>query len=105
ISDKLKRGKNTTRHIEIFKIEEDTNVFDTPGFDSFDFDFLKDENNLKLYFREMSSKDCKFNNCNHINEPHCAIKEKVKNGEIAQSRYDNYVILFNELKDRRENRW
>lgn len=105
ISKKLKRGKNTTRHIEIFNINKDTNVFDTPGFDSFDFDFLLDENDLKFYFREMKDKNCKFNNCNHIKEPNCTVKEKLKSGDISKTRYDNYLLLFKDLKDRRENRW
>ena len=105
ISDKLKRGKNTTRHTEIFEIEDHTYLFDTPGFDSFDFDFIEDENYLKYLFREMSVTNCKFNNCNHINEPNCSVKEKVESGDIALSRYDNYVLLFNELKERRENKW
>lgn len=105
ISEKLKRGKNTTRHIEIFKLEDNTHIFDTPGFDSFDFDFLDDENDLKKYFREMKNSECKFNNCNHINEPQCMVKDGLASGEIAQSRYDNYLILFNQLKERRENRW
>ena len=105
ISEKLKRGKNTTRHTEIFTIENDTYIFDTPGFDSFDFDFLEDENNLKYTFREMADSNCRFNNCNHINEPDCEVKEKFANGQIAKSRYENYLMIFNELKDRRENKW
>ena len=105
ISEKLKRGKNTTRHTEIFTIENDTYIFDTPGFDSFDFDFLEDENNLKYTFREMADSNCRFNNCNHINEPDCEVKEKLANGQIAKSRYENYLMIFNELKDRRENKW
>ncbi|MDD7306411.1 MAG: ribosome small subunit-dependent GTPase A [Peptoniphilaceae bacterium] len=105
ISQKLKRGKNTTRHIEIFMIDAQTSVFDTPGFDSFDLDFLEDENDLKYYFREMNGTKCKFNNCNHINEPSCEVKEKVKKGLIAKSRYENYLLLFQQLKERRENRW
>ncbi|WP_416334454.1 ribosome small subunit-dependent GTPase A [Anaerococcus sp. DFU013_CI05] len=105
ISEKLKRGKNTTRHTEIFTIENNTYIFDTPGFDSFDFDFLEDENNLKYTFREMSDTNCRFKNCNHINEPDCEVKEKLANGEIAKSRYENYLMIFNELKDRRENKW
>lgn len=105
ISEKLKRGKNTTRHTEIFTIENDTYIFDTPGFDRFDFDFLEDENNLKYTFREMADSNCRFNNCNHINEPNCEVKEKLANGQIAKSRYENYLMIFNELKDRRENKW
>ena len=105
ISEKSKRGKNTTRHTEIFKIGEESFLFDTPGFDSFDFDFLEDENNLKYTFREMADSNCRFNNCNHINEPDCEVKEKLANGQIAKSRYENYLMIFNELKDRRENKW
>lgn len=105
ISEKLKRGKNTTRHTEIFTLEENSFIFDTPGFDSFDFDFLEDEDNLKYTFREMANTNCRFNNCNHINEPDCKVKEKVATGEIANSRYENYLMMFKELKDRRENKW
>lgn len=105
ISVKSKRGKNTTRHTEIFAIDDDTFIFDTPGFDSFDFDFIEDENFLKNTFREMQNTTCKFNNCNHINEPSCEVKEKLGKGEISQSRYDNYKMLFSELKERRENKW
>ncbi|WP_394020258.1 ribosome small subunit-dependent GTPase A [Anaerococcus cruorum] len=105
ISEKLKRGKNTTRHTEIFTLEENSFIFDTPGFDSFDFDFLEDKNNLKYTFREMANTNCRFNNCNHINEPNCEVKENVEIGKIAKSRYENYLMMFNELKDRRENKW
>lgn len=105
ISEKLKRGKNTTRHTEIFSLNNDTFIFDTPGFDSFDFDFLEDENNLKYTFREMADANCRFNDCNHINEPACQVKEKLEKGLIAKSRYENYLMIFNELKDRRKNKW
>lgn len=105
ISQKSKRGKNTTRHTEIFSIDEDTFIFDTPGFDSFDFDFIDDESLLKYTFREMKSANCKFSNCNHINEPSCQVKEALERGDIAKSRYDNYKLLFNQLKERRENKW
>lgn len=105
ISEKSKRGKNTTRHTEIFAIDDKTFIFDTPGFDSFDFDFITDENDLKNFFVEMRNKACKFNNCNHINEPSCKVKEELKDGKISESRYKNYILLFNDTKKRRENRW
>lgn len=105
ISEKSKRGKNTTRHTEIFAIDDKTFIFDTPGFDSFDFDFITDENDLKKFFVEMRNKACKFNNCNHINEPSCKVKEELKDGKISESRYKNYILLFNDIKKRRENRW
>lgn len=105
ISEKSKRGKNTTRHTEIFAIDDKTFIFDTPGFDSFDFDFITDENDLKNFFVEMRNKSCKFNNCNHINEPSCKVKEELEDGKISESRYKNYILLFNDIKKRRENRW
>lgn len=105
ISEKSKRGKNTTRHTEIFAIDDKTFIFDTPGFDSFDFDFITDENDLKNFFVEMRNKSCKFNNCNHINEPSCKVKEELENGKISESRYKNYILLYNDIKKRRENRW
>lgn len=105
ISQKSKRGKNTTRHTEIFKLEKDSFIFDTPGFDSFDFDFLEDENDLKNTFIELRDRPCKFKDCNHINEPSCKVKEDLENGKISRSRYKNYVQLFEELKQRRLNKW
>lgn len=105
ISEKSKRGKNTTRHTEIFAIDDKTFIFDTPGFDSFDFDFITDENDLKNFFVEMRNKSCKFNNCNHINEPSCKVKEELEDGKISESRYKNYILLYNDIKKRRENRW
>lgn len=105
ISQKSRRGKNTTRHTEIFKISKDTFIFDTPGFDSFDFDFLEDENDLKNTFVELRDRSCKFKDCNHINEPSCRVKEDLESGKIAQSRYKNYLQLFEELKQRRLNKW
>ncbi len=105
ISEKLKRGKNTTRHTEIFKVNEDSYIFDTPGFDSFDIDFIEDEADLKYTFKEFDNSFCKFNNCNHINEPQCKVKEELDQGLIAGSRYENYLSLFNDIKKRRENKW
>lgn len=105
ISEKSKRGKNTTRHTEIFKLSEDTFLFDTPGFDSFDLDFLEDENDLKNTFVEFRDRNCKFKDCNHINEPQCLVKEDLKKGKISESRYKNYIQLFEEVKQRRLNKW
>ncbi len=105
ISEKSKRGKNTTRHTEIFKLFDQTFIFDTPGFDSFEFDFLEDENDLKNTFVELRNRNCKFKDCNHINEPACRVKEDLGKGKISKSRYKNYVQLFEELKQRRLNKW
>ncbi len=102
ISEKSKRGKNTTRHIEIFNLEKNTNIFDTPGFDSFDIDFIDDEKDLKYCFREFDNNSCKFNNCNHINEPKCKVKDDLSKGIIEKTRYENYLTLFEEIKKRRQ---
>lgn len=102
ISEKSKRGKNTTRHIEIFNLGKNTNIFDTPGFDSFDIDFIDDEKDLKYCFKEFDNNSCKFNNCNHINEPKCKVKDDLLNGFVEKTRYENYLLLFEEIKKRRQ---
>ena len=102
ISEKSKRGKNTTRHIEIFNLEKNTNIFDTPGFDSFDIDFIDDEKELKYCFREFDNNSCKFKDCNHINEPKCKVKEDLSKNIIEKTRYENYITLFEEIKKRRQ---
>ena len=102
ISEKSKRGKNTTRHIEIFNLGKDTNIFDTPGFDSFDIDFIDDEKELKYCFREFDNNSCKFKDCNHINEPKCKVKEDLSKNMIEKTRYENYITLFEEIKKRRQ---
>lgn len=101
ISDKLKRGKHTTRHSEIFPISENTFIMDTPGFSSFDlFDITKEE--LSDYYEEFRLEDmCRFVPCSHTHEPECQIKERVKSGFISSSRYTNYVQIYNELSQMR----
>ncbi|MBR6073003.1 MAG: ribosome small subunit-dependent GTPase A [Bacilli bacterium] len=88
ISDALGRGKHTTRHVELFKYKNSF-IVDTPGFSALDIN-EEDENNIRFYFKEFKNDECKFNDCKHINEIGCKIKEDVENGIILQSRYDNY---------------
>jgi len=99
VSDKIKRGKHTTRHAELLKLECGGMVADTPGFSSLTLDDI-DENELKEYFIEFEEHDeCKFGSrCIHENEPSCAVKEAVKNGEISKKRYDSYIQLLNEIR-------
>lgn len=100
VSEKTKRGKHTTRHTEIL-YNEDIYIFDTPGFSSLSLKI--DEEDLKNYFREFKNfNNCKFNNCNHIKEPKCAVKDAVDKGQIEKSRYENYLYIFNELKEKGE---
>lgn len=100
VSQKTKRGKHTTRHTEIL-YNDDIYIFDTPGFSSLSLNI--EEEDLKNYFREFKNfNTCKFNNCNHIKEPKCAVKDAVDRGQIEKSRYENYLYIFNELKEKGE---
>ena len=99
VSDKIKRGKHTTRHAELFELEFGGMVADTPGFSSLTLDDIEDID-LKDYFIEFEDHDdCKFGSrCIHQNEPSCAVKEAVENGEIPRERYESYIQLLNEIR-------
>lgn len=99
ISDKIKRGRHTTRHSELFLVDRNTYIMDTPGFTSLYLnEFHHDD--LRFYFNEFSVYEgkCRFNGCVHINEPDCAVKEAVNAGKISSVRYENYTEIYNELK-------
>jgi len=100
ISDKLKRGKHTTRHSELIRIE-DGFLVDTPGFSSLELDFI-DKEELQHLFPEFEEfkNGCKFNNCVHYKEPGCIIKEKVESREINKSRYEFYIKTLEEIISR-----
>ena len=99
VSDKIKRGKHTTRHAELLKLECGGMVADTPGFSSLTLDDI-DESELKEYFIEFDKyDDCRFGSrCIHENEPSCAVKEAVENGEISKKRYESYIQLLNKIR-------
>ena len=99
VSDKIKSGKHTTRHAELLKLECGGMVADTPGFSSLTLDDI-DESELKEYFIEFDKyDDCRFGSrCIHENEPSCAVKEAVENGEISKKRYESYIQLLNEIR-------
>lgn len=99
VSDKIKRGKHTTRHAELLKLECGGMVADTPGFSSLTLEDIQ-ENELKEYFIEFSEfDDCKFGGrCIHENEPNCGVKQAVENDEIAKERYKSYLQLLNEMR-------
>ena len=102
ISDKIKRGKHTTRHSELFHVHKDTYILDTPGFTSLYLDeFDKDE--IRFYFQEFDEYEgkCRFNGCVHVNEPDCAVKTAVAEGRISRRRYEDYVELYEERKNAR----
>ena len=102
ISEKLERGKHTTRHSELIWIEDDTYIMDTPGFSSlYANEFEKEE--LKFYFREFEPYEgmCKYNGCDHIHEPGCAVKQALEEGKLHPVRYQSYLEMYQELKDKR----
>lgn len=96
---KIERGKHTTRHVELMEAC-DGFVFDTPGFSRLEADEIY-ASDLWQYFPEIAQLhgECRFRTCNHVGEPGCIVREAVENGSIAQSRYENYVSLFNKLKE------
>lgn len=102
ISRKLKRGKHTTRHSQVIPVGDHTYLMDTPGFSSL---YLTDmeEQELKDYFPEFRKyeEQCRFQGCRHIHEPGCAVKEALGSGEISSLRYEDYLNLYEELKEKR----
>lgn len=102
ISRKIERGKHTTRHSEILPIGESAYLVDTPGFSSVYFYDLEPDD-LKDYYKEFAEYEpyCRFGGCNHIGERDCGVKDAVNQGQIAQSRYDNYKLFYEELKNQK----
>lgn len=101
ISDALGRGRHTTRHVELLEIAGGL-VADTPGFSAIDFLSIEAVE-LPREFPEFVARldQCRFRECQHLNEPDCAIKAAVESGEIAQSRYDNYQQFMSEIEQKR----
>ena len=102
ISEKIERGKHTTRHSELIWIEDNTYIMDTPGFSSlYTNEFEKEE--LKYYFTEFEPYEgtCRFLGCDHVHEPECSVKEALAEGKIHPIRYENYLEMYKELKEKR----
>lgn len=99
VSEKIMRGKHTTRHVELFELPCGGFVLDTPGFSSLEVEGIKADE-LWEYFPEIVpvNGNCRFRGCSHVNEPDCAVRELVQNGKMASSRYESYVELYNKLK-------
>ena len=98
VSEKLGRGRHTTRHVELYDLGEDTYVADTPGFSSFDTDqmdiILKE--NLQYAFPDFGKciGSCRFDDCSHRKEPDCAVRKAVEAGQIGRTRYESYLKLY-----------
>ena len=98
ISLALGRGRHTTRHVELIPLFGGL-VADTPGFSSIDFDM--NQACVRDQFREFEKykEECKYKDCMHVKEDHCKIKEKVEDGTILKSRYENYLQFIREVED------
>ena len=98
VSEKLGRGRHTTRHVELYCLEEDTYVADTPGFSSFDTDQMEVilKENLQYAFPDFARHigACQFRDCSHRKEPGCAVTGALAAGEIEPTRYDSYLRLY-----------
>lgn len=100
VSDKIQRGKHTTRHTELFPLSFGGFVFDTPGFGSYEMEKMTAQS-LSSLFPEIAQHEtgCRFPGCSHMKEPDCAVKEALLDGKIGQSRYESFCALFESLKN------
>lgn len=106
ISEKIERGKHTTRHSELIMVSDDTYIMDTPGFSSLSlFDISKEE--LQSYYPEFApfENQCKFMTCAHIHEPVCGIRKALEAEKVSKIRYDNYTAFYEELKEKERRKY
>ena len=106
ISQKNKKGKNTTTDTKLYELEENTYIADTPGFSSFEINEIESIE-LDKYFREFKKEieNCEFVGCTHIKEQNCGIKDAVEDGKISQERYDRFCQIYEQLKDNEKHKW
>lgn len=106
ISQKNKRGKNTTTTIKLYEIEKDTYIADTPGFATFEISEIQSKD-LEKYFIEFKPyiKECEFTGCTHIKEENCGIKDALVKGKISQERYDRFCKIYEQLKEKERRKW
>ena len=101
MSEKIARGRHTTRHVELLQLENGGLVADTPGFSTFDAVRMEKltKDNLQQFFPELDRffAQCRFSDCRHIKEPGCVVREAVERGEIAKTRYRSYCMLYEEV--------
>lgn len=106
ISQKNKKGKNTTTDTKLYELEQNTYIADTPGFSSFEISEIE-TTELDQYFREFKQEieNCEFVGCTHIKEEFCGIKDAIIQGKIEQERYERFCKIYEELKDKEKHRW
>lgn len=105
ISNRNKRGKNTTTSTKLYEIEENTYIADTPGFSTFSIEEIP-SNRLAEYFKEFKREiqNCEFASCTHIKEENCGIKQAIKEGKISPDRYDRFCKIYEELKQKEQRK-
>lgn len=103
ISKKIERGKHTTRHAQLFALSDDTFIMDTPGFTSLSLGDMEKEE-LQSFYPEFAQyeKNCRFGGCAHLSEPVCGVKDALEQGKISRVRYENYAVLYEELKNKKK---
>lgn len=103
ISEKIERGRHTTRHTELLFVEQDTYILDTPGFSSVDLIGVEKET-VGSFFPEMREREdgCRFAGCSHLTEPDCMVRQALEEGKISESRYENYRLFYEELKNKKK---
>lgn len=103
ISQKTQRGKHTTRHVEIFETDFGAMIFDTPGFTSFEI-LQAEEGELDQLYPDIAryTGNCRYDNCRHIKEPECGVRQAVSQGLISKSRYDSYVSQIEEIREKKK---
>ncbi len=106
ISEKNKRGKNTTTDVKLYELDKNSYIVDTPGFSTFEITEIESKD-LANYFKEFAPEiqNCKYVGCNHIKEDECGIKEAIKEGKIEKQRYERFCKIYNELKEREARKW
>lgn len=106
VSNKIERGKHTTRHAELIELESGGLVVDTPGFSSFELEGITCDE-LGMYYPEFEEhiEGCRFTHCSHISEPCCAVKGAVDEGHVGEDRYLRYIEIYKVLKKQKDNRY
>lgn len=106
VSNKNKKGKNTTTTVQLYRLTDNTYIADTPGFSTFDV-YEIESKDLYQYFKELKTeeKNCKYVGCTHIKEKECGIRQALEEGRIARQRYENYIKIYQDLKDKEEHKW
>ena len=106
ISQKNKKGKNTTTDTKLYELDENTYIADTPGFSSFEINEIESIE-LDKYFREFKKEieNCEFVGCTHIKEQNCGIKDAVEDGKISQERYERFCQIYEQLKENEKHKW